>query len=120
GTPRVASKRTVIRVARKDSSRPAARSIAADPPADPGRKSVDESRERRTSNGFHGCGMFPSCRNMTLEMFLWSIPVGSLAAALTLIAVQAWELTRDCAAGKAILAGASGPARAAAAETPQP
>ncbi|HKA36182.1 MAG TPA: hypothetical protein VKH43_05140 [Thermoanaerobaculia bacterium] len=57
---------------------------------------------------------------MTLEMFLWSIPVGSLASALTLIAVQAWELTRDCAAGKAILAGASGPAREPAAEKPKP
>jgi len=63
------------------------------------------------SNGFQARAMFPSLHNMTLEIVLWSIPAGSLAAAMALIAVRAWRLTRDGAIGEAILAGANGPAR---------
>src|SRR5262245_59711634 len=63
------------------------------------------------SNGFPGRAMFPSWHDMTLEIMLWLIPAGCLAAALVLIAVRAWKLTRDGVIGTAILAGASGLAR---------
>jgi len=43
---------------------------------------------------------------MTLEIVLWAIPVGSLAAASALIGARAWRLTRDGVIGRAILAGA--------------
>jgi hypothetical protein len=44
--------------------------------------------------------------DMTLEIVLWAIPVGCLAAASALIGARAWRLTRDSVIGKAILVGA--------------
>src|SRR5262245_23560551 len=63
------------------------------------------------SNGFPGRAMFPSWHDMTLEIMLWLIPAGCLAAASVLIAVRAWKLTRDGVIGTAILARAGDVAR---------